>query len=108
MIASFTYPRRAAQVLTQHAYTGIGRSTPLASFFRTPVERELFGAGTSVANYSVEGVARTWARAHVLGRLAELNDDGELRYLDTEQTAHDMLSIVHAHGETKLQYWGFS
>ncbi|KAF8960264.1 TAP-like protein-domain-containing protein [Flammula alnicola] len=44
------------------------------------------GQGSSVANDSAEGVARTWAH----------------------QTARDMLSIVEAHGRYKLQYWGFS
>ncbi|KAF8171855.1 hypothetical protein BJ912DRAFT_1082081 [Pholiota molesta] len=75
---------------------GIGRSTPRASFFPTAIEREFWTAGESfVANTSSsEGVARTWARAHLLGQLAARNDDGGLRYLNTEQTARDMLSIV--------------
>ncbi|KAF9475280.1 alpha/beta-hydrolase [Pholiota conissans] len=90
---------------------GIGRSTPRASFFSTAIERELWNAADSlnfVTNSSGEGVARTWARAHLLGKLAERNDDGGLRYFNTDQTARDMLSIVRAHGKEKLLYWGFS
>ena len=57
---------------------------------------------------SHEDVATTYARAQVLNKQAVETDDGYLRYINTEQTARDMLSIVHAHGQDKLQYWGFS
>ncbi|KDR74350.1 hypothetical protein GALMADRAFT_141400 [Galerina marginata CBS 339.88] len=88
---------------------GIGRSTPRISFFKTDAERALwdFAAG-AVVNNSDEGVARTWARGQVIGQLAAGTDDGYLKHMNTDQTARDMLSIVEAHGRSKLQFWGFS
>ncbi|KAJ7367641.1 hypothetical protein DFH08DRAFT_795785 [Mycena albidolilacea] len=35
-------------------------------------------------------------------------DDGSLRFINTENTARDMLRIVQAHALEKIQYWGFS
>ncbi|KAF4621975.1 hypothetical protein D9613_009061 [Agrocybe pediades] len=89
---------------------GISRSTPRASFFKTHVERSLFGVGSGLplANNSVEGISRSWARGRLLGNLAAETDDGYLRHINTDQTAHDMLRIVEAHGRDKIQYWGFS
>ncbi|KAF4622312.1 hypothetical protein D9613_009057 [Agrocybe pediades] len=89
---------------------GISRSTPRASFFKTDVERSLFGVVPILpfANNSVEGIARSWARGRIIGRLAAEADDGYLRHINTDQTAHDMLRIVEAHGRSKIQYWGFS
>ncbi|KAF9562407.1 hypothetical protein CPC08DRAFT_663222 [Agrocybe pediades] len=89
---------------------GISRSTPRVSFFKTDIERSLFdvGSGLPFANNSVEGIARSWARARVLGQLAAEADDGYLRHINTDQTAHDMLRIVEAHGRDKIQFWGFS
>ena len=49
-----------------------------------------------------------YARAQVVGNKAEETDDGSLRFFNTDQTARDLLSIVHACGQDKLQYWGFS
>ncbi|KIM42722.1 hypothetical protein M413DRAFT_444393 [Hebeloma cylindrosporum] len=88
---------------------GIARSTPRASFFKTDVERELWGGETfGIVNNSDEGIARTWARSKVVGQLAAEQDYGYLRHINTDQTARDMLSIVEAHGRSKIQYWGFS
>jgi pimeloyl-ACP methyl ester carboxylesterase len=44
----------------------------------------------------------------VVGQLAAEQDYGYLRHINTDQTARDMLSIVEAHGQSKIQYWGFS
>ncbi|CAA7262051.1 unnamed protein product [Cyclocybe aegerita] len=88
---------------------GTGRSLPRVSFFKTDVERALWGRmGIRVVNNSDEGIARTWARATLLGQLAAEQDDGSLRHINTDQTAQDMLRIVEAYGQKKLQYWGFS
>ncbi|KAF9474278.1 alpha/beta-hydrolase [Pholiota conissans] len=87
---------------------GIGRSTPRTSLFKNDVERAIWDAGSGQVNTTDEGVAKTWARAIVLGQNAADNDDGSLQFMNTEQTARDMLSIVEAHGRSKLQYWGFS
>jgi len=87
--------------------TGIGESRPRAEFFKTGVERALWGTGLDYIGDSGE-VARVWARAKVTGQLALQQDDGYLRHMNTDQTARDMLKIVEAHGREKLQYWGFS
>ncbi|KAF8960263.1 TAP-like protein-domain-containing protein, partial [Flammula alnicola] len=87
---------------------GIGRSQPHVSFFKTDVERHIWDMNLKVVNRSAEGIARGWARAHVLGQLAAETDDGYLRHINTDQTARDMLKIVEAHGRSKIQYWGFS
>jgi len=87
---------------------GIALSTPRASFFKTNVERELWSANMARYLGSREDVSTEYARAEVLNGQAADTDDGYLRYINTEQTVRDMLSIVHAHGQEKLQYWGFS
>ncbi|KAJ6459217.1 TAP-like protein-domain-containing protein [Mycena sanguinolenta] len=73
---------------------GIARSVPTASFFGTDAERDAFG--------------RTYAVAMLQSKLAAARDDGSLRFINTESTARDMLTIVRAHGQEKLQYAGFS
>ena len=78
------------------------------SIFKTDVERELWGGIRGIVNNSDEGVGRTLARSKVLGQLAAEQDYGYLRHINTDQTARDMLSIVEAHGQSKIQYWGFS
>jgi hypothetical protein len=88
-------------------FSGIARSSPRASFFESDVERELWNQGIKLSNISSD-IGRAWARAHVINQLAAENDDGYLRHINTENTAHDMLSIVEAHGREKIQYWGFS
>ncbi|PPQ82828.1 hypothetical protein CVT25_009203 [Psilocybe cyanescens] len=88
---------------------GISRSTPHVSFFKTDIERSMWGyGGLSLVNNTDEAIYRTMARAKVVAQLAEETDSGYLRYMNTEQTARDMLRIVEAHGISKLQYWGFS
>jgi len=55
-----------------------------------------------------EYVASKYVRFKAIGNQAAEMDDGYLRFLNTDHTARDILSIVRAHGEEKLQYWGFS
>lgn len=95
----------------QHGmFLGVSRSTPRVSFFESLVERELWDLSVlSVSlNATADGVAREWARAQVTGRLAGERDRGVLSHINTDHTARDMLRIVEAHGQEKLQYWGFS
>ncbi|KAF8191047.1 hypothetical protein K438DRAFT_1970789 [Mycena galopus ATCC 62051] len=86
---------------------GIARSVPSASFFATDAERVQFPVPGSL-NASQDAFRRAYATAMLQSKLAAARDDGALRFINTESTARDMLSIVHAHGREKLQYAGFS
>lgn len=85
---------------------GVGASIPRASFYKSNFERLLWSSGLGVINDA--DVSRHWAKMKVINAMTRENDDGGLRHINTDQTARDMLSIVHAHGREKLQYWGFS
>jgi hypothetical protein len=79
------------------------------SFFETAVERELWGdRELAVLNATTDGVARAHARATIVSQLAVERQLDELRHINTDQTARDMLRITEAHGKEKIQYWGFS
>ncbi|KAK6981586.1 Abhydrolase-4 domain-containing protein [Favolaschia claudopus] len=86
---------------------GIARSLPRASFFTTQAERAQFPPQISL-NASQDAFGRTMANSMLEAKLAGARDDGSLRFINTEATARDMLKIVEAYGEEKLQYWGFS
>ncbi|KAJ6454993.1 TAP-like protein-domain-containing protein, partial [Mycena sanguinolenta] len=86
---------------------GIARSVPTASFFGTDAERVQFPVAGSL-NASQDAFGRTYAVAMLQSKLAAARDDGSLRFINTESTARDMLTIVRAHGHEKLQYAGFS
>ncbi|KAJ7209101.1 TAP-like protein-domain-containing protein [Mycena rebaudengoi] len=90
---------------------GIGRSIPRVSFFETRAEREIYTANSAMSrslNSSNDALSRAYAQALIVGQLASERDAGSLRYINTENTVHDMLRIVQAHGREKLQFWGFS
>lgn len=87
---------------------GTGRSSRV-SFFETDVERALLKYNPGLeTDFGYDSVAHNWATAAIVGKLALARDSGTLRYINTEQTARDMLTIVEAYGYEKLQYWGFS
>ncbi|KAH6905192.1 hypothetical protein BKA70DRAFT_1192430 [Coprinopsis sp. MPI-PUGE-AT-0042] len=91
---------------------GVGLSTPRASIFKTAAERALFNAAANVDmpvfNSSDGGISRAWGATQLLGMLAGDRDDGSLTHINTPNTARDMLSIVEAYGQERLQYWGLS
>ncbi|KAF4596829.1 hypothetical protein EYR40_007482 [Pleurotus pulmonarius] len=90
---------------------GVGFSTPRASFFPTEAQRQLWGSPAfDVINATSDGLARIWARAQITGALAAQQDQKHplFEHFNTENTARDMLRMVEAHEEEKLQYWGFS
>ena len=59
-------------------------------------------------NLTVDSIARIAAVGAVVGGLAEKRSRDTLPYVGTALVARDMLSIVRAHGQEKLQYWGIS
>ncbi|KAF4574326.1 hypothetical protein EYR40_005954 [Pleurotus pulmonarius] len=90
---------------------GVGFSTPRASFFPTEAQRQLFRSPFfDDIRATSDGIGRMWARAQITGALATQQDqkDHLFEHLNTENTARDMLRMVEAHGQEKLQYWGLS
>ncbi|CAK5282286.1 unnamed protein product [Mycena citricolor] len=92
---------------------GISRSTPRASFFLSRAERALWETSGDMfarsVNESASSLADGWARGILHGQLAGERDvENTLQFINTDHTARDMLSVVHAHGFEKLNYWGFS
>ncbi|KAJ7597919.1 TAP-like protein-domain-containing protein [Mycena floridula] len=91
---------------------GIGRSTPLADFLTSELAKAFwdYSSNFNVVNHtlSTSSIPRLWAQSQVLGHLAQKVDTGILSHITTDNVAHDMLSIVEAHNETQLQYWGVS
>ncbi|KAJ6531975.1 TAP-like protein-domain-containing protein [Mycena capillaripes] len=88
---------------------GVAYSTPRVSRFATDAEEALWAA-TEVGDLdaSADAVARMWARSQVGGRLAAERAGDLLPHINTDNTARDMLRIVEAHGQEKLQFWGMS
>ncbi|KAJ6610174.1 Alpha/Beta hydrolase protein [Mycena sp. CBHHK59/15] len=90
---------------------GVSYSTPIASFFETDAERALWNVGTlpTSLNASSDSIPHTWARAQILGTLAEQRDDSQiLKYMTTDNVARDMLRITQTFGFEKLQFYGVS
>ncbi|KDR84381.1 hypothetical protein GALMADRAFT_237210 [Galerina marginata CBS 339.88] len=89
---------------------GVANSLPSISFFKTDAERASFDLGPLAedATAAPDILPSQWARFQVLGRLAQDRDNGFLAHVTTDNVARDMLSIVEAHGQTKLRYWGIS
>ncbi|KAJ7456893.1 hypothetical protein FB451DRAFT_597797 [Mycena latifolia] len=92
---------------------GVSYSTPSISFFKTAAERALWSPPSmntvySSLNESADAIAQQWARAQLLGELAESRNKGYLQHMATDNIARDMLRITEAFGFEKLQYWGIS
>lgn len=77
--------------------------------FTTAIE-----AGTLLTQYegsvnaSPAALGRTYAFAQNLGSLALRRAEKVAQHVSTPVVARDMLSIINAAGQEKLQYWGFS
>ncbi|EIN05294.1 hypothetical protein PUNSTDRAFT_146126 [Punctularia strigosozonata HHB-11173 SS5] len=90
---------------------GVSRTTPSMLTFPIAAEGQTFTVERlqdPPLNATVDAIARTHARYSVLGSLAAARDLGVVQYMTTATVARDMLSIVHAHGLEKLQYYGIS
>jgi hypothetical protein len=88
----------------------VSYSTPVASFFESDAERAVWNAGVlpTSLNASSDSIPHTWARAQVLGTLAQQRDSGILKHMTTDNVARDMLRITEKFGFEKLQYYGIS
>lgn len=66
------------------------------------MKRELWGSlsGGSL-NATADGLAREWARAQIVGRLASERDRGVLSHISADHTARDMLRITEAQGTVR-------
>ncbi|KAF9040647.1 TAP-like protein-domain-containing protein [Panaeolus papilionaceus] len=85
---------------------GVGASLPHASIYKSGFERLMLDTRPdAVTNANIGNV---WAKIKVTNAMARQNDNGSLSFINTYQTANDMLSIIHAYGREKLQYWGLS
>lgn len=102
---------------------GVSRSTPKIVFFDPPGhgEREVWAQGSTgvirdgisdpfrnVSGERGSSLETVWVRAIAGNRQAEERGGQWLGNVNTEQTAHDMLSIINAYGTEKLMYWGYS
>ncbi|KAL0067808.1 hypothetical protein AAF712_005248 [Marasmius tenuissimus] len=87
---------------------GVQRSTPSASIYKTQAERVLTHHVATELNHSTETVESFWGYNKITGALALQRGKEYLPHINTDHSARDMLKIVEAYGEEKLQYWGFS
>ncbi|KAK1230456.1 hypothetical protein PQX77_006450 [Marasmius sp. AFHP31] len=87
---------------------GVQRSTPRAVFYETFVERLQTHHGSTELNHSAETPESFWAYNQIMGNLALQRGKEYLPHMNTDHSARDMLKIVEAYGQEKLQFWGFS
>lgn len=91
---------------------GISHSTPSVFFVRGNAESSFwdFSANSGDMNATLPSIdiPRLWAKSQVLGHLAKDRDNGMLAHITTDNVARDMLRIVEAYNETKIQYYGVS
>ncbi|KAL0059030.1 hypothetical protein AAF712_014268 [Marasmius tenuissimus] len=71
------------------------------------------GPQFDLVGFDPRGVRRStpqsfWANSQIMGTLAYERGKDYLGHMNTANSARDMLSIVEAHGQEKLQYWGLS
>ncbi|KAI3617990.1 alpha beta hydrolase fold family [Moniliophthora roreri] len=89
--------------------TGVFRSTPRVTIFQSDEERILWQSQeTYDLNSTSEALPEAWARYQVYGQLALSRDNDTLSFISTDNVVRDMLKIVEASGQDKLQFWGFS
>ena len=87
----------------------MGYTTPFLSVFADAVEAGDFYVTLPMnANESISSVGNLYAKYDILGKLAVLRAPDVAETLSTPTVAQDMMSIVRAFGQDKLQYWGVS
>ncbi|VDB83327.1 unnamed protein product [Peniophora sp. CBMAI 1063] len=91
---------------------GVGRSTPQIQRFPDALSSALWGE-TSIASIlpalSLPGnIGLTIAKGEVTNAITGQAASSYLRYMNTPNTATDMLQILEAYGQDKLTYYGLS
>ncbi|PPQ71711.1 hypothetical protein CVT26_007628 [Gymnopilus dilepis] len=89
---------------------GIENSVPPVSFFLSDAERQAFdlGPGATDATATPDALPRQWAHFQVFGHLAHDRQADFLPHVTTDNVARDMMTIVQAHGQENIRYWGIS
>lgn len=88
---------------------GLGSTTPTLHMFESPGEVGFIYAKFSLAiNSSDTALGAMYAAAKTLGEVAQARMGDLAQHVGTPVVARDMHSIVKAHGQEKIQYWGFS
>ncbi|KAI5122028.1 hypothetical protein M0805_008019 [Coniferiporia weirii] len=88
---------------------GVGHTSPFVSAFSTSVEAGAFFIGEKGnINVSTSALGDSVAQGRILERLIVDRARRAAEHVSTPTVARDMMSIVHAAGQEKLQYWGFS
>jgi hypothetical protein len=69
----------------------------------------LLTQGTPALNESSSSLGMYLSTAQIIGNIAAATRSRNYaQFLSTPVVARDMLSIMKAHGQDKLMYWGFS
>ncbi|TCD68548.1 hypothetical protein EIP91_010473 [Steccherinum ochraceum] len=90
---------------------GVGLTTPALNIFESQGEAALFELQAhEVFNFSTSSLGTAYANMQNFGQMMAERERvaNATRYIGTPAVARDMLRIVEAHGQEKLQYWGFS
>ena len=98
-------PRKPRSVVS----SGIGSSTPTLALFDSPVEAiEFFSTYPTNVNESISSFGRAYAQSQIVAKLAKTRIPTLAESVSTPAVATDMLRIVQAFGQDKLNYWGIS
>ncbi|EJC97830.1 uncharacterized protein FOMMEDRAFT_149337 [Fomitiporia mediterranea MF3/22] len=88
---------------------GVGFTTPSLSVFADSVEAGAFFTQRVVdINATASSLGISFAQTTLLGKLVEERAKDVAKMVSTPTVAQDMLSIINAAGQDKLQYWGIS
>ena len=89
--------------------SGVGETTPALSIFENSVEAGAFFSSIPFnANESISSMGTLLAHSQILGKLAEDRAKTVAESVSTPSVARDMVAMMDAFGQEKLQYWGFS